>query len=169
MLVNEQIDAKKVRLIGVDGEQLGIVSLADALDKAAAERLDLALVSPQSDPPVARIMNYGKYKYEQTKREREARKKQHVINIKEVRMSPTIEEHDLNIKAKQAIKFLKSGDKVKATIRFRGRQIVHSNLGLEVLEKLAELVAEYGRVESEAQMDRRNMSIVFSPLSNKGE
>jgi len=168
LLVNEQIDAKKVRLIGSDGEQIGIVTIEDALNRAAAERLDLALVSPQANPPVCKILNYGKYKYEQSKREREARKKQHIVNLKEIRMSPTIEEHDLNTKARHAKKFLEGGDKVKITIRFRGRQIVHSELGKEVLEKMGGMLSEYGKPDSGVQMEGRHMSITYSPII-KGE
>lgn len=169
MLINEQIDAKKVRLIGSGGDQVGIVPLEEALDRAAAERLDLALVSPQANPPVCKIMNYGKYKYEQSKREREARKKQHVVNLKEIRMSPTIEEHDLNTKARHAIKFLENGDKVKVTIRFRGRQIVHSELGKQVLKQMEEKLADYGKRDTGVQMEGRHMSIIYSPDINKGE
>jgi len=169
LLINEQIDAKKVRLIGSGGDQVGIVPLEEALDRAAAERLDLALVSPQANPPVCKIMNYGKYKYEQSKREREARKKQHVVNLKEIRMSPTIEEHDLNTKARHAIKFLENGDKVKVTIRFRGRQIVHSELGKQVLKQMEEKLADYGKRDTGVQMEGRHMSIIYSPDINKGE
>jgi translation initiation factor IF-3 len=169
LLINEQIDAKKVRLIGSGGDQVGIVPLEEALDRAAAERLDLALVSPQANPPVCKIMNYGKYKYEQSKREREARKKQHVVNLKEIRMSPTIEEHDLNTKARHAIKFLENGDKVKVTIRFRGRQIVHSELGKQVLKQMEEKLADYGKRDTGVQMVGRHMSIIYSPDINKGE
>jgi translation initiation factor IF-3 len=169
LLINEQIDAKKVRLIGSGGDQVGIVPLEEALDRAAAERLDLALVSPQANPPVCKIMNYGKYKYEQSKREREARKKQHVVNLKEIRMSPTIEEHDLNTKARHAIKFLENGDKVKVTIRFRGRQIVHSELGKQVLKQMEEKLSDYGKRDTGVQMEGRHMSIIYSPDINKGE
>ncbi len=169
LLINEQIDAKKVRLIGSGGDQVGIIPLEEALDRAAAERLDLALVSPQANPPVCKIMNYGKYKYEQSKREREARKKQHVVNLKEIRMSPTIEEHDLNTKARHAIKFLENGDKVKVTIRFRGRQIVHSGLGKQVLKQMEEKLADYGKRDTGVQMEGRHMSIIYSPDINKGE
>lgn len=129
--------------------------------------LDLAMVSPQATPPVCRIMNYGKYKYEQSKREREARKKQHVVSVKEIRMSPTIEENDLNTKARQATKFLESGNKVKLTVRFRGRQIVHSSLGREVLLKLGEALSEYGKPESSIKMEGRNMNVIYSPVIKK--
>ncbi len=169
LLINEQINANKVRLIGSDGEQVGIIPLEEALDRAAAERLDLALVSPQANPPVCKVMNYGKYKYEQSKREREARKKQHIVSLKEIRMSPTIEEHDLNTKARHAIKFLENGDKVKVTIRFRGRQIVHSELGKQVLQDMGERLSDYGKRDTGVQMEGRHMSVIYSPHQNKGE
>ncbi len=129
--------------------------------------MDLACVSPQANPPVCKIMNYGKFKYDQSKREREARKKQHVVNLKEIRMSPTIEENDLRTKARQATKFLKAGNKVKLTVRFRGRQIVHSELGRQVLIKLGELLLEFGKPESSIKMEGRNMNVIYSPLVKK--
>lgn len=169
LLINEQIHAREVRLIGSSGDQVGVIPLAEALEKAAAENLDLVLVSPQANPPVCKIMNYGKYKYEQSKKEREARRNQHTINLKEIRMSPTIEEHDLNTKARHAIKFLENGDKVKVTIRFRGRQIVHSELGKQVLQKIGAKMEDYGKPSSRVQMEGRHMSITYSPHLNKGE
>jgi len=161
--INEQIKARELRVVNHDGEQLGIMSTEDALEKAMNLSMDLALISPQAKPPVAKIMNYGRYKYEQSKREREARKKQHVVALKEIRMSPTIEENDLNTKARHAVKFLQSGNKVKLTIRFRGRQVVHSRLGREVLERFGELLTEYGKADARPKMEGRNMSVIYSP------
>lgn len=134
-------------MIGVNGEQLGILTIREALQLAVDAELDLVNVAPQAKPPVCRIMDYGKFKFEQQKKDKEARKNQKIINIKEVRFSPTIEEHDYNTKMRNVVKFLEKGDKVKCSIRFRGRQITHSSIGLQVLEKLAKDIAEYGEVE----------------------
>lgn len=156
-----------MRVINHDGEQLGVMPIADAMREAMNQSMDLALISPQAKPPVAKIMNYGRYKYEQSKREREARKKQHVVSLKEIRMSPTIEENDLNTKARHAIKFLQAGNKVKLTIRFRGRQVVHSRLGRAVLEQFGEQLNEYGKADARPKMEGRNMSVIYSPLKKK--
>ena len=138
MNVNEGIRAREVRLIDHNGEQLGVKSRNEALEIASRVNQDLVLVAPKAKPPVARIMDYGKFKFEQQKREREVRKNQKVINVKEVRLSPTIDDHDFQTKLRNAIKFLEKGDKVKASIRFRGRAITHKDIGQKVLDRFAE-------------------------------
>jgi translation initiation factor IF-3 len=167
LLVNEGIRAREVRLIDMEGNQLGIKSLADALRLASEANLDLVNVAPNAKPPVCRIMDYGKFKFEQQKRDKEARKKQKVISIKEVRFSPTIEEHDYNTKMRNVVKFLKQGDKVKCSIRFRGRAITHSEIGLQVLQKLAQDVKEFGEVEQRPKMEGRSMLMVIAPIQEK--
>lgn len=129
--------------------------------------LDLVTVAPTAKPPVCRIMDYGKFKFEQQKKDKEARKKQKIINIKEVRFSPTIEEHDYNTKMRNVIKFLEKGDKVKCSIRFRGRSITHSEIGLKVLQKLAQDVTEYGEMESRPKMEGRSMLMLLTPKAEK--
>lgn len=167
MMVNEGIRSREVRLIDQNGEQLGIKTKFEAMEIAARVNLDVVLVAPNSKPPVARIMDYGKYKFEQQKREREARKKQKVINLKEVRLSPTIEEHDFNTKLRNAHKFLEKGDKVKASIRFRGRAITHKDIGQRVLDRFAEECAELATIESKPKMDGRSMFLVLAPKNEK--
>ncbi len=160
--VNEEIRAKEVRVISETGEQLGIMNFREALRLAQERNLDLVNMAPTAKPPVCRIMDYGKHMYEQSKQEREARKKQKVITIKEIRLTPTIDEHDLQVKIKAAHRFLSDGDKVKATVRFRGREITHANLGKEALGKLAQGVAEVGAVEREARIEGRNMIMILT-------
>ena len=167
MNVNETIRAREVRLIDANGDQLGVKSRDEALKIAKTRNLDLVLVAPGAKPPVCRIMDYGKYRYEQQKREREARKKQRVINVKEVRLSPAIGEHDFNTKLRSARRFIKNGDKVKASVRFRGRAITHKELGQEVLERLAEEVKDIASVESKAKMEGRQMFMMLAPSSDK--
>ena len=137
MMVNDGIRARELRVIGSDGEQLGVKSKSDALQIAEAANLDLVLVSPNANPPVARIMDYGKFRFDQQKREREARKNQKVVSLKEVRLSPSIDENDFQTKLRNARKFLEKGDKVKASIRFKGRAITHKEIGQRVLDRLA--------------------------------
>ncbi len=163
MLINDEIKEKEVRLIGSDGTQLGIHSLSDAKAKADASNMDLVLIAPQAKPPACKIMDYGKYKFEQGKREKEARKNQKVVNIKEVRITPSIDVHDFNTKVNQTVKFLKSGDKVKVTVRFRGRELHHAQLGMDLLSKFADAVAEVGTVEKAAKLEGRNMTMVVVP------
>ncbi|HHU69932.1 MAG TPA: translation initiation factor IF-3 [Thermoanaerobacterales bacterium] len=163
LLINEQIRDKEVRVIDSNGEQIGIVPIKNALKLAQERQLDLVKVSPQSRPPVCKIMDYGKYKYEQSKREKEARKKQKVINIKEIRMSPKIEEHDFQVRVKNAHKFISEGDKVKVTVRFRGREITHTALGYEVLNKMAEELKEIANVEKMPKVEGKNMVMVLAP------
>ncbi|QKY69643.1 translation initiation factor IF-3 [Lentibacillus sp. CBA3610] len=167
MNVNEKIRAREVRLIDSNGDQLGVKSRNEALDIAQTRNLDLVLVAPNAKPPVCRIMNYGKYRYEQQKKEKEARKKQKVINVKEVRFTPGIGEHDFNTKLKNARKFLSKGDKVKASVRFRGRAITHKDLGREVLDRLAEETKDVATIESKAKMEGRNMFMMLAPSKEK--
>lgn len=161
--INEEIREKEVRLIGADGEQLGIVSSKEALEIAFNKNLDLVKIAPNANPPVCKVMDYGKYKYEQAKREKEARKNQKVINVKEIRLTPNIEAHDLNVKAKRAVQFLESGDKVKVSVRFRGREMGHTQIGKEVLAEFTELVKEAGTPEKPAKLEGRNMVINYAP------
>lgn len=167
MIVNDGIRARELRVIGKDGEQIGVVSKSEALRLAEQANLDLVLVAPNAKPPVARVMDYGKFRYEQQKKEREAKKNQKTITVKEVRLSPSIDEHDFNTKLKNARKFLEKGDKVKASIRFRGRAITHKDLGREVLERLAEEVSDIAAIEQKAKMDGRSMFIMLSPKADK--
>lgn len=161
--VNHDIRDREVRVIAPDGKQLGVMSTKDALRYAQEAQLDLVKIAPDAKPPVCKIMDFGKYKYEQSKRDKEARKKQKIINIKEIRMNPTIDEHDFQVRLKNAIKFLQDGDKVKVSIKFRGRQMTHTKLGEEVLNKFVEGVKDYGFTEKEPKMEGRNMVVVISP------
>ncbi len=161
--INESIRSKELRIIGDNGEQIGVKSLQDALTLARSFDLDLVLVSPNAKPPVARIMDYGKYRYELQKKEKEQRKNQKVITVKEVRLSPSIEDHDYNTKLKQTLKFLEKGDKVKASIRFRGRAITHKELGRDVLDDFIEDTKDYATVESAPKMEGRSMFMILAP------
>ncbi|MBS4536281.1 translation initiation factor IF-3 [Clostridium sp. D2Q-14] len=163
---NEQIRDKEVRLIDSNGEQIGVVPIKKAQAIAFDRKLDLVKVAPNAKPPVCRVMDYGKYKYEQAKKEKEAKKNQKTINIKEVRLSPRIEDHDLNVKSNQANKFLKNGDKVKVTVRFRGRELGHTDVGREVLKKFAELTSELGVIEKKPKMEGRNMIMFLAPIES---
>ncbi len=165
-MINDEIRDKEVRLIGSDGEQLGIVSNAQAQKLAEDKNLDLVKIAPQAKPPVCKIMDYGKHKFEMSKREKENRKNQKVVAIKEVRLSPNIDEHDFNTKLKNGIKFLKNGDKVKVSVRFRGREITHSSLGKDMLLKFKEGAAEYGDVDKGIKMEGRNMAMFITPKKN---
>ncbi|WP_371924996.1 translation initiation factor IF-3 [Halobacillus sp. A1] len=165
--INEKIRAREVRLIDVNGEQLGVKSKNEALDIAANANLDLVMVAPNAKPPVCRIMDYGKYRYEQQKKEKEARKNQTTIKIKEVRLSPGIEEHDFNTKLRNARKFLSKGDKVKASVRFRGRAITHKELGQKVLDRLAEECKDVATIETRPKMEGRNMFMMLAPVTEK--
>lgn len=161
--INDEIRAREVRLVGDDGEQLGIVSLRDALAMAQERRVDLVEVSPTARPPVCRLMDYGKFKYEQAKRDRESRKKQKVVSVKELKMRPTIEDHDFEVKVRSAQRFLSEGDKVKCTMIFRGREIVHASLGQETLKKLAERVVDVAVVERPPRVEGRAMIMILAP------
>ena len=163
LMINEEIRDREVRVIGQDGEQLGIMGTAAALALAEEKQLDLVKIAPQAKPPVCKIMNYGKYRFEQSKREREMRKNQKVIVIKEVQLSATIEEHDIDVKFRAAEKFLKDGNKVKVSIRFRGRQIAHSEIGLDVMKDFAERCKDVAVMERKPIMEGRNMTMVLAP------
>lgn len=166
MIVNDGIRAKELRVVSGTGEQLGVMSRLDALKLAEESNLDLVLVSPNANPPVARVMNYGKFKFEQQKREREVRKNQKVITIKEVRLSPTIDDNDFQTKLRNGRKFLEKGDKVKVSIRFKGRAITHKEIGQKVLERYAEETADLATVESRPKMDGRSMFLMLAPRAN---
>lgn len=155
--VNEQIRDRQVRLIGSDGSQLGLMSSAQALQKAMEMNLDLVKIAPQASPPVCKIIDYGKFRFEQAKREKEARKNQHIVDIKEIRLSLNIDVHDFHTKLGHAEKFLKSGDKVKASIRFRGREIGHPEQGYEIMKRFAEALSEIANVEKPPKLEGRNM------------
>lgn len=160
--INGEIRAKEVKLIGNDGEQLGVFSLFDARNMAEEKRLDLVLVAPQANPPVCKIMNYGKYKFEQAKKEKEAKKKQKVAEIKEIRITPNIEEHDFGFKAKNARKFIEDGNKLKITVRFKGREINNSKLGEDVLNKFIENLSDIANVDKSPKLEGKNMFIMLS-------
>lgn len=162
-MVNEEIRDKEVRLIDTDGSMLGIMSSKEAQKIANAKNLDLVKIAPQANPPVCKIMDYGKYMFEQAKREKEARKNQKVINIKQVWLKPTIEEHDFNVKVKNACKFLKDGDKVKVSVRFRGRELNYTSLGQQILDKFAESIKDVGSVERKPKLEGRSMTMVLNP------
>ncbi|MBR2799700.1 MAG: translation initiation factor IF-3, partial [Oscillospiraceae bacterium] len=159
----EEIRDREVRVVDQNGEQLGVMSSRDALALAEERQLDLVKIAPQARPPVCKLMDYGKYRFEQSKKEREFRKNQKVITVKEVRLSATIEDHDIDVKFKNAVKFLKEGNKVKVTIRFRGRQITHSEIGRQVMTEFADRIKEYGTVDKAPQIEGRNMSMFISP------
>jgi len=163
--VNEKIRAKELRLIGQNGDQIGVKSKREALEMAERVELDLVVVAPNAKPPVARIMDYGKYKFEQQKKEKEMKKK--VINVKEIRLSPTIEEHDFQTKLKNGRKFLTKGDKCKVSIRFRGRAITHKEIGQRVLEKFADECKDIATVEQKPKMEGRQMFIMLAPINEK--
>ncbi|ANU12748.1 MULTISPECIES: translation initiation factor IF-3 [Planococcus] len=167
MNVNDGIRARELRVIDQNGEQLGIKTRIEALEIAARVNLDLVLVAPQAKPPVARIMDHGKFKFEQQKKDREIRKNQKVIVVKEVRLSPSIDDHDFNTKLRNAIKFLEKGDKVKASIRFKGRAITHKEIGQRVLERFAEACKEVATVEQRPKMDGRSMFLMLAPVNEK--
>ena len=155
--INDEIRDKELRIIDTDGSQLGIMSASEALDKAAEKNLDLVKISPMAKPPVCKIMDYGKYRFEQAKREKEARKNQHIVEIKEIRLSLNIDKHDFETKAGHARRFLKEGNKVKVSIRFRGREMAHPQNGLEIMKRFAEELQEESSVEKPAKLEGRSM------------
>lgn len=161
--INEEIRCKEVRLIDDAGEQRGVMAPRDAAKIAAEKGLDLVEIAPNANPPVCRIMDYGKYKYEQSKREKEAKKNQKTISVKEVKLRPSIEDHDFMTKARNAAKFLADGDKVKVTIMFRGREITHPELGQELCERFAEELSTVAKVEKPAKVEGRNMIMILAP------
>jgi len=162
-LINEEIKDATVRVIDVDGSQLGILSSKDALKLAFDKSLDLVKIAPQAVPPVCRIMDYGKFCFEQAKKEKEARKKQKIVEVKEIQLSLKIETNDLNTKAKNAIRFLNDGDKVKVVVRFRGREMAHTEFGDALLARFADLCKEVGVIEKPAKLEGRNMTMFLAP------
>ena len=165
--INEEIRDKEIRLISDSGEQLGIMSSQDALRMAEEQNLDLVKISPNAVPPVCKLMDYGKFRFEQTKREKEARKNQRVVEIKEIRMSPSIDVNDFNVKLRNAQKFLSEGNRCKVTVRFRGREMAHTEIGQDLLTKFAEECAEVAVLDKSAKMEGRHMSIFLSPKPAK--
>ena len=165
--INEQIRAKEVQLIGDNGEKIGVISLNEALEKAEEKNLDLVLVAPNANPPVCKIMNYGKYKFEQAKKEKEAKKKQKSFEVKEIRVTPNIEEHDFSFKSKNAKKFIQDGNKVKITVRFRGREVNNSKAGEVVLNKFIEDMSDIAVVEKAPKLEGRNMFTILAKKTEK--
>ena len=166
MRVNERIRIREVRLIDEDGNQLGIVPTQEALQIARARGLDLVEVAPNANPPVARLMDYGKYRYEESRKEREARKKQKQAQLKEIRITPNIDEHDLETKVRHARKFLSGGDKVKVSVRFRGRQNLHRDLGRDLLLRVVDMLDDVAQVDQMPRSEGRDMTMLLSPTAN---
>lgn len=162
-MINDEIRAKEVRLIGPDGEQIGIKSIREALQLALDSNMDLVNVAPTAKPPVCRVMDYGKFRYELQKKEKEARKNQKIVEIKEVRLTATIEEHDFQTKLRNVNKFLEEGDKVKLSVRFRGREITHAQIGQKVLERMAKEVENNSIIERKAKLEGRSMILILAP------
>lgn len=161
--INENITAKQVRLIDANNENRGIVSIREALALAEEEDLDLIEISPQANPPVCKILDFGKFRYEQQKRKAEAKKNQKVVEIKELKLRPMIDTHDYEVKVKQAKKFLEQGNKVKFTMRFKGRELSANDMGKQVLTKLVEDLEDYAKVDSEMKLEGRQMTMILSP------
>jgi translation initiation factor IF-3 len=158
---------REVRVIGDDGEQLGVLATRDALAKAREQGLDLVEVSPTSRPPVCRIMDFGKYKYEQAKKARVSKKRQHQVVLKEIKLRPKIEKHDYEFKKKHVVQFLEHGDKVKVTLQFRGREMAHADLGRKLLDQLVEELKDYGKVEAPARQEGRMLILMLTPVANR--
>ena len=161
--MNNDIDVDKVRLVGADGENVGIVGVEEALDMAAEAGMDLVEVSPNADPPVCKILDYGKFKYKAQKKANEARKKQKTVDIKEIKMRPNIDQHDYDVKMRSMTKFIDEGDKVKVTLRFRGREMAHQELGMRVLHRVRDDLQEVSKVEQFPKMEGRQMTMVIAP------
>ncbi|MCL2538846.1 MAG: translation initiation factor IF-3 [Oscillospiraceae bacterium] len=168
-MINEEIKAKEVRVVDTAGAQLGIMPLETALKIASDRDLDLVLIAPQATPPVCRVMDYGKYRFEQQKHDKEVKKNQKVVELKEIRLSINIGDHDLDTKLGHAEKFLNEGNKVKASIRFRGREMAHTSLGHEVMARFSDALAEYGTVEKPAKLEGRSMQMIMTPLKKQEE
>ena len=164
MSINEEIKAKEVRVVADNGEQLGVMSTSAALNRADADGLDLVLIAPNATPPVCRIMDYGKFRYERDKREKEAKKKQQTVEVKEVQLSCRIDTHDFQTKANNAIRFLKGGDKVRVVLLFKGREMAHTEVGAEVIGKFLDLCSEYGNTDKAPSLEGKRMSVVISPI-----
>ncbi len=165
--LNEEIRDKELRIIGADGAQLGIMTGQAALDMAFSQEMDLVKISPNAVPPVCKIMDYGKFRFEQIKKEKEAKKNQHVVEVKEIRMSPSIDTADFNVKLKNAQKFLADGNRVKVTVRFRGREMAHTNIGEVLLKKFSEECAELANMDKNPKLDGRHMSMFLSSKTQK--
>jgi len=166
-MINEEIRDKEVRLIAEDGTQLGVMPTKAALEKAEQAGLDLVKIVATAQPPVCKLMDYDKHRYEQSKRERDLRKNQRIVTLKEVQLSATIEENDVQTKFKNAVKFLQDGDKVKVSIRFRGRQIAHADIGMKIMQDFASRIEEYGTVERRPMLEGRNMIMILGPKAEK--
>ena len=167
LLINEQIRDKEVRVIDENGVQLGIMPIARAMELSEQRELDLVKIAPQAVPPVCRLMDYGKHRFETSKKEKEARKNQKIIAIKEIRLSPTIDVHDVEVRVKNTIKFLSEGDNVKVSIRFRGRQTTHAEIGMRVMNDFAQQVSEYGTVSRPPRLEGRILSMTLAPKETK--
>jgi len=165
--INEDITDKEVRMIDEDGTQLGIMTSQEAFQIAVEKELDLVKIAPTSNPPVCKIMDYGKYRFEQAKREKEARRHQHIVEVKEIRMSPSIGLNDFNVKLNHGQKFLREGDRLKITVRFRGREMAHTDIGEKLLTKFAEQCTEYGTVDKNPKLEGRHMSMFLTPKAIK--
>lgn len=165
--VNDQIRVPNVRLVGADGEMIGVVSRDDALERAAEAGLDLVEVAPNADPPVCKLLDYGKFKFETQKKAHEARKKHRTISIKELKFRPNIDEHDYRVKMRNAVKFLEAGDKVKITMRFRGREVTHQDLGMKLLRRVADELVELAKIEQRPKLEGRQMTMVLAPEEPK--
>ena len=166
-MINEEIRDREVRVISADGTQLGVMATRAAIELAEQQGLDLVKIVPTAQPPVCKLMDYDKHRYEQSKRERELRKNQRIVTLKEVQLSATIEENDVQTKFKNAVKFLEDGDKVKVSIRFRGRQIAHSDIGLKIMQDFAERITEYGTIERRPMLEGRHMIMILAPKAEK--
>jgi len=164
--INEDIRDKEVRLIGDDGEMIGILPVEEALRIAEEKELDLVKIAPGSNPPVCKIMDYGKYRFEQSKKEKEAKKNQHVVDVKEIRMSPSIGDNDFNVKLRNGMKFLNDGDRLKVSVRFRGREMAHTNLGEALLKRFAASCEEIATLDKNPKLEGRNMSMFLSPKAS---
>ena len=167
LMINEEIRDREVRVVNQQGEQLGIMPTAQALKLAEEQQLDLVNIAPTARPPVCKLMDYGKYRFEMSKKEREIKKNQKIMETKEVRLSATIEDHDIDVRYRQAVKFLQDGNKLKVTIRFRGRQIAHSEIGNQVMQEFAERIKDYGTVERRPVVEGRNMTMMVAPRDAK--
>ncbi|MGN0711285.1 MAG: translation initiation factor IF-3 [Anaerovoracaceae bacterium] len=166
-MINEEIRDKEVRVIDNDGTQLGVMSIEDALEAANERKLDLVNISPNANPPVCKILDYGKYRYDLQKREKEAKKKQKVTSVKEIRLSTFIEAHDIQVKAKTASKFLMDGDRVKVSLRFKGREKDYASKGLDVMNQFAETVASVGTIEKKPEFEGRSLIMIVAPKTDK--
>ena len=166
-MINEEIRNREVRVISADGTQLGVMATRAAIELAEQQGLDLVKIVPTAQPPVCKLMDYDKHRYEQSKRERELRKNQRIVTLKEVQLSATIEENDVQTKFKNAVKFLQDGDKVKVSIRFRGRQIAHADIGMKIMQDFATRIEEYGTVERRPLLEGRNMIMILAPKAEK--